>query len=229
MPSWIKEKYNSKALFGKHEDKESIPSEVCLLGALEPSFKEQVCLSKYESKNVVGSNYWFIDSGCTSHMTFDRAAFINYTPISNSTVDLGADSRANIVGQGDVVLRIIVRGKSVRCTIKNVRHVPTLRYQLLSVLTMGKLGVRSSFDGGGYVMRHIASGQALACGRVTNNLYALNVDNDCKPPDKALIANLSLWHQRLAHVNITGIKNMANRGVVKGVVLNSDNTEHKCD
>ena len=210
------------------EDNES---EVCLLGRtmVSSQSKEQVCLAKYESSDFAGSYHWFIESGCTSHLTFDRRAFTNYTSIPKSSVDLGADSRAEIVGQGDVVLRILVRGKSVKCTIKNVKHVPTLRYQLLSVYTMGKLGVMTTFDDKGCVLRNKATSKAMAFGTVVNGLYAFNVDTTKKTPGIALVANLSLWHHRLAHVNVSGIKSMASRGVVKGVVLKSDNTEHICD
>ena len=141
-------------------------------------------------------------------MTYDRDAFTNYKSIPNTIVDLGADSRAKIVGQGNVVLRVVVKGKSIKCTIKNGKHAPTLRYQLLSVITMGRLAVRTSFDDEGAVLKNKASGKVMAFGRVVNNLYALNIDKELKHPNKALFANLDLWHQRLAHVNVAGIKKM---------------------
>lgn len=59
---------------------------------------------------------------------------------------LSADSGAEIFGQGDLVMKVRVIGKVSKSTIKNVNHVPTLRYQLLYVITMVKVGVKTSCD-----------------------------------------------------------------------------------
>ena len=43
------------------------------------------------------STYWIIDSGCISHVTFDRSAFNSYTAVSVvSNFDLGTNSSAPI-------------------------------------------------------------------------------------------------------------------------------------
>ena len=163
-------------------------------------------------------------------MTYERSAFTSYKSTPTATVNIGPDSRANIVCEGDdIVLRIIVRGKSVKFTIRNVNHVPTLRYQLLSVLTMGILRVLTSFDDNGAVLRNKTTNQALALGSVVNNLYASNVDRSHTRPEKALVVNLSLWLQRLAHINATDIKKMADNNVVKGAVLKSKQNEINCE
>ena len=226
-----KKNNQNKALVGTHQNIESDTNNVCLLNMhTEPIYREEhVCLAKYEENLPEGSREWFIDSACTAHMTYDRDAFTTYELTQGATVDLGADSRADIVGQGDVELRILVNGKSVRCTIRNVKHVPTLRYQLLSVIRMGRIGVRTIFDDQGAVLRKKTSNQVIALGSIVNNLYALNIDNAHLLREKAFVSNLSLWHQRLAHVNAAGIKKMVENGVVKGIVLNSRQTEIKCN
>lgn len=63
-----------------------------------------------------------------------------------NSVDLGAGSRAEIDGENDVVMQVRVNSKVSKCTIKNVKHAPTLRYQFLFVITVANLGVRKSFD-----------------------------------------------------------------------------------
>ena len=44
------------------------------------------------------STHWIIDSGCTSHVTFDRSAFTSYTAVVSvvSNLDLGANSSAPV-------------------------------------------------------------------------------------------------------------------------------------
>eukprot|EP00171_Calliarthron_tuberculosum_P010389 IDg10389t1 len=62
---------------------------------------------------TVGSRHWFIDSGYTSDLNCDRNAFTSYSEAPNSTVDLGADSRAQIIGKSDVVLHTLVNENKV--------------------------------------------------------------------------------------------------------------------
>ena len=71
----------NKALVRNEEESKNDTSEFCLLGNSDKLSKhlEQVCLAKYDSNIPVGQKHWFIDSGCTAHMTFDRDAFKTYT------------------------------------------------------------------------------------------------------------------------------------------------------
>ena len=89
------------------------------------------------------SKHWIIDSSYTSHVTDDRSAFTSYTATSVvSKLDLGANSSAPIVGRGDVKLDSCMPDGSIKsCLVKNALHVHDLRYQLLSVSAMSKLGV----------------------------------------------------------------------------------------
>lgn len=88
-----------------------------------------------------------IDSGCTSHVTYNQTAFISYHPFSSSRiVDLGADSKTEIVGSGSVSFLLKRNGSSVAGLIENVFHVPALRYQLLSVSAIAKRGICTIFN-----------------------------------------------------------------------------------
>ena len=135
-PGWGKKK-KSKALVVKEEDSDS--DEICLFGkemkdcrrALDHS--SSVCLAAHDSAADSSLKHWFIDYGCTAHMTYDRSAFISYSPVTHSSVDLGASSSATVIGEGVVKIKTSVEGKVKSCTIRNVKHVPTLRYQLLGL------------------------------------------------------------------------------------------------
>ena len=200
----------NKALNARENDDDTI--EIALFGLqLEKSLGAQ------NGPFVQSSKHWYIDSGCTSHMTHDRSLFITYLEVSSSPVDLGAGSWAEIKGVGDIIVALQVHGKTRQCRIKNVKHVPELRYQLLSVRSMAKLGIRTIFDLDKVYLREKGNGKLLATGSSTNNLYALDIAKDSTPEDKALMANMELWHQRLAHINNETIKNISAHGVVKGI------------
>lgn len=178
--------------------------------------------------------HWIIDSGCTAHVTYDRAAFTSYHPFdSPGTLDLGADSYTDIVGSGDVKISLHSNGCPTECLIHNVLYVPTLRYQLLSVSAMAKRGIRTQFDEHDAKLLQRSTSTVLATATQRDGLYTLDVADKSNPslpssPEISLMTSLSIWHQRLAHVHPTGIKSMAERGIVKGINIGEDDISDKC-
>jgi len=81
-----------------------------------------VCLmAKYEnSSENENSGKWFVDSGCSNHMTFDKSLFSSYTSSHPSVVELGNNKTLQVVGRGTVQINIIVNGKCVKCILNNV-------------------------------------------------------------------------------------------------------------
>nr|GEU47168.1 integrase, catalytic region, zinc finger, CCHC-type, peptidase aspartic, catalytic [Tanacetum cinerariifolium] len=68
---------------------------------------------------------WFLDSGCSRHMTGDRARLINFVEKFIGTVRFGNDEYAAIVGYGDYKL-----GDTI---ISRVYYVEGLKHNLFSV------------------------------------------------------------------------------------------------
>ena len=227
-------KKDTKALVAQTPNTTQLPTEndfVCLLGT--PPSRNIALQSNVHSTS--SSRYWIIDSGCTSHVTHDRSIFTSYTPSSTmSKLDLGANSSATIIGRGDVRLDLCMPDGSTKpCLVKNVLHVPDLRYQLLSVSAMSKLGVNVQFDASSARLVRTSDSSTVGTGTFRNGLYTL----DCTvPPSKttpnqppvALVTSMQTWHERLAHVNVAGIKSMVARGVVKGVDIAPSTTEDNC-
>ena len=219
---------NGKALIAQQPNETDVTCEndfVCLLSKQPP---HSIALQSF-IHSTSSTGYWIIDSGCTSHVTHDRSAFVSYTPSSDiSNLDLGANSSASIVGRGNIRIDLSQQdGSSKPCLLKNVLHVPNLRYQLLSVSSMSKLGVNVHFDGSSAQIVRKSDSSVVGTGTFRNGLYTL----DCKPlkstipitsSQVALNSSLQLWHERLAHVNVSGIKSMVTRGVVKGIEVVPD-------
>eukprot|EP00171_Calliarthron_tuberculosum_P007797 IDg7797t1 len=89
---------------------------------------------------------WILDSGCTSHMTFDRSSFTSYSSILPISVDFDAESKAQIIGTGCVDILVSINGKSRKVKFENVKHVPELRFQLISISAIAQRGMRTEFD-----------------------------------------------------------------------------------
>ena len=69
---------------------------------------------------------WYLDSGCSHHMTGERAMFSSISPKDGGYVTFGDNAKGKIVGEGKV-------GKSPNTTIENVLLVDGLKHNLLSI------------------------------------------------------------------------------------------------
>jgi hypothetical protein len=88
----------------------------------------------------VSPGTWYIDSGATDHMCYDRAQFTYLKRFAEPRgVTLGDDSRIEAFGSGDIPL-------STNRTLKNVLYVPDLGMNLLSVSTVTRLGFEVTFE-----------------------------------------------------------------------------------
>ena len=179
---------------------------------------DYVCLmSKINNGPKGTSSAWYIDSGATSHMTFNKSLFKSLTSVQPFDVGMGDNSAVKAVGHGTVHVDIIVNGKTKKCLLQNVAYVPDLRYNLISVSTLERMGMTIEF---GNSVCNIRKGhKTVAQGSRKNSLYCLNIANAAPsgPTEVALVTDLGLWHARLAHVHMDGIRNMVRNKVVSGI------------
>ena len=116
-------------------------------------------------------------------MTFNKSLFLSYTAGHPSSVELGNSDIAKVSGIGNIEIAIFVHGKRVKCILQNVLHVPELGYQLLSVPTLDKSGLTTSFHS---KRCWITNGsKLLATATMSRNLYELDVSS---PSETALVA-----------------------------------------
>ena len=73
---------------------------------------------------------WFLDSGCSNHMTGNIALFSALDKNMKSEVTLGTDSKVSVMGKGEVK---IFTKQGERKTIADVYYVPGMRCNLLSI------------------------------------------------------------------------------------------------
>ena len=194
-----------------------------------------VCLMARVSNDKVNrasSATWVIDSGATSHICFDRHIFSDLEIVEPFEIKIGDSSGVKATGRGSVELLLSVSGKSVRCKLENVVYAPTMAFNMLSVGAMARGGKRSVFlEKSCYIEK---DGRVIAEGCMSDGLYCLKTHTSSTkstgtdPPAVALAADVNLWHQRLAHVHVDGIRDMVKRGVVQGVVLDKKAQLRRC-
>uniref|UniRef100_A0A2N9H416 CCHC-type domain-containing protein n=1 Tax=Fagus sylvatica TaxID=28930 RepID=A0A2N9H416_FAGSY len=84
-------------------DDESATEDLCLM-----AHGDEVCLISKSTKKK-----WFLDSGCSRHMTGDKNKFTSLTLKDGGNVKFGDNSKGKIIG-------IVERGVSTRSKLKNI-------------------------------------------------------------------------------------------------------------
>ena len=88
---------------------------------------------------------WILDSAASFHICINRDWFITYDSINGGSVKMGDDSPYRIVGIGSV--QIETHNGIIR-TSTDVRHIPDMRKNLISLSTLDGKGYKySSGDG----------------------------------------------------------------------------------
>ena len=147
---------------------------------------------------------WVVDSGATTHITWDKGVFVTYAAMDDMPrVRLGDGRHMKAEGRGSVRLRVRDNKDAERVIrLSSVLFVPDLSCNLFSVRDITDKGNRMLFDD---VTCSIISKDksVIASGHKRGNLYVLDGTAD-RRPDEALVAaqpTSDRWHQRLAHVN----------------------------
>ncbi|GJW81237.1 retrovirus-related pol polyprotein from transposon TNT 1-94 [Tanacetum coccineum] len=153
---------------------------------------------------VVQIVLWYLDSGCSKHMTGDRSQLTNFISKFLGTVKFGNDQDLGIiyflwdnsVGQFcDSNLEVAFRQHT--CFIRNLEGVD------------------------------------LLTGSRGDNLYTLSLGNMMASSPICLLSKASktkswLWHRRLSHLNFGSINHLARHGLVRGLPKLKFEKDHLC-
>ena len=185
--------------------------------------------AKQQRHTQASQKEWVIDSGATAHMCNDKDVFGDLHEVDPFNVAMGHKSKSQTCGRGSVHVILYVGEKRAHSTLSEVLYVPNLNFDLVSVTVMDKLGYRIVFENGMYQV--FKNGCVVAGGERRKNLYYLRTTTQ-SPDDTdhtALVTDISLWHQRLGHVHVDGIRNMARHGVVRGLGPKLSGNVNTCD
>ena len=187
-------------------------------------------MAKYGASGALkNSEDWYIDSGCSNHMTFNKSLFSSYTPGSSSEVDFGNHNSAKIAGSGDITIKVKYKGRLSQVKISNVLHVPDLGYQLLSVQTWDLAGYNILFVNKSCLIKNKA--KILATGTLVKGLYRLEIEKISCSNHKALVSrSLESWHERLAHISPYTVNQMKDIGLIEAPsIMKQDLDKFLCE
>ena len=104
------------------------------------SLEEQKC--EHVAKNNVE---WVVDSAASYHVIPTKRLFTTYKASDFGVVKMGNSSYSKIVGIGDVCIKTNV---GCMLILKDVRHVPDLRMNVLSTLALDRVGYSNHLGNG---------------------------------------------------------------------------------
>ncbi|GJU89553.1 retrovirus-related pol polyprotein from transposon TNT 1-94 [Tanacetum coccineum] len=173
---------------------------------------------------VVQIVLWYLDSGCSRHMTGDRARLINFVEKFIGTVRFGNDEYAAIIGYGDYKL-----GDTI---ISRVYYVEGLKHNLFSVGQFCDGGLEVAFRQHSCHIRNYDMVDLLKGSRTTN-LYSISLNDMMSASPVCLLTKASstkswLWHRRLNHLNFGTLNELARKNLVRGLPMLKYNKDHLC-
>nr|GEZ74561.1 integrase, catalytic region, zinc finger, CCHC-type, peptidase aspartic, catalytic [Tanacetum cinerariifolium] len=155
--------------------------------------KVPVSNPKINKSLVVQIVLWYLDSGCSKHMTGDRSQLINFVQKFLGTVKFRNDHVEKIMGYGDY--------KIGNVTISRVYFVEGLGHNIFLVVQFCGLDLEVAFRQHTCFIRNLDSVDLLTCSR-GNNLFTLSLQDMIASSPICLLSKTSktkswLWHRRL--------------------------------
>ncbi|KAG8485555.1 hypothetical protein CXB51_018931 [Gossypium anomalum] len=163
------------------------------------------------------SEEWILDSGCTFHMSPNRDWFTTYETVSEGVVLMGNNASCKIVGVGTIKVKMF---DGVVRTLSDVRYVPELKRNLISLSTLDSKGYRYTAKSG---VLKISKGSLVVMKgqRKTAKLYVLQgstITGDAAVASSSLSDDdiTKFWHMRLGHMSENGMVELSKRGLLDG-------------
>ncbi|KAF7113203.1 hypothetical protein RHSIM_RhsimUnG0150200 [Rhododendron simsii] len=153
---------------------------------------------------------WVIDSGASFHVTSQRNFFASYTHGDFGHVRMGNEGVSKIVAMGDVCLET---NTSCKLLLKDVRHVPDIRLNLISAGKLDDEGYKNQFGDGKWKLSK--GSLVVARGKKSSTLYLMQAKLS-KGEVNAIgdEASTELWHKRLGHMSEKGMQILGRKALL---------------
>ncbi|KAJ9542881.1 hypothetical protein OSB04_029387 [Centaurea solstitialis] len=170
---------------------------------------------KHANSKLSASHKWYLDSGCSKHMTGRKELLSNYREEYGGSVKFGNNELSPVVGHGDIVCKDI--------TINNVAHVEGLNHNLFSIGKFCDKDLEVNFNKRRCAVR-TEWGRELLVGTRKTNLYTIKLRHMLAKKSQCLITQKSshqflLWHRRLSHLNYRYLDRLVKERLVSGIPM----------
>ncbi|KAJ9539161.1 hypothetical protein OSB04_031894 [Centaurea solstitialis] len=175
-----------------------------------------------KSSVIYKKGIWYLDSGCSKHMTGNKHVLVDYKEEAGPSVKFGGEGRDITKGYGT-----LTNGKT---TFRMVFYVEGLTHNLLSISQLCDKDHKVSFSKKSCKVKNRHK-KIILRGQRSHDVYVINMDMStehvCFMSRDSSEINW-LWHKRLSHLNFKTINQLSVSNLVKGLPENSFAKEYLC-
>src|ERR1043166_125628 len=161
----------------------------------------------------LGKSVWYMDSGCSKHMTGTKSLLDSYVETDGPTVVFGDDSTGKTEGYGSLTNGLVKFSK--------VAYVNGLKHNLISISQLCDADYKVILDKHQGTVVNINKEVVLVAPRKRDvylvDFTPIKTDSETCFFAKAAAEVNWLWHKRMSHVNFKTINSLSKRSLVRGL------------
>ena len=172
-------------------------------------YLSHACLFVHTSLKVFDSCLWYLDSGCSRHMTGDKTLLKSFKEKVGDYVTFGDGSYAQVLGKRTIK-------KPGLPLLKDVLYIKGLKANLLSITQICDEDFIVQFTKKGCIIIDEEGIHVLEGNRTTDNCYRVvpTAPISCR---SACVDMLELWHHRFGHANFKQVAKVSKLEAVEGL------------
>ncbi len=168
---------------------------------------------------------WYLDSGCSNHMSGNETLFSFIDKSSKSEIKMGNNGTLLVVGKGSIM---VCTKQGEKKEIKNVYFSPGMKHNLMSIGQIIQNGYKVLMENDTCVIHERdGSKNLLAVVQMTKNrMFPLRIETyfssqvGVAPPTKSALRSViedpsRLWHLRYCHLGYVGLNLLSNKRMVE--------------
>ena len=166
---------------------------------------------------------WYLDNGCSKHMTGDKSKFLSISIKQEGHVTYGDNNKGRILGRGSI-------GDKDILVIHDVLYVEGLKHKLLSISQLCEKGYQVVFKSNTCEICLPNTKEVMLVGKRVNNLYLLDISSPCSIGCLLSKQDESwLWHRRIFHIHMNHLNKLISRDLVIGLPKLKFERDHICE
>ncbi|XP_062009055.1 uncharacterized protein LOC133725706 [Rosa rugosa] len=199
---------------------------VCASQTHQRSHIEATCLVALTALADKRRDFWYVDSGCSRHMTGDKTWFTSFEDENTTgSVTFGDGRKANILARGTVNTPGIPN-------LKNVLFVEGLTANLISVSHLADDYEDVWFNKQRCLVLNQKGENIMGGKRSVDNCYHIQANESSSLQSclsvKSTEETFEIWHRKMGHVNYQDLLKLSSKQCVRGLPNLKGKTDKMC-
>ncbi|GAU36409.1 hypothetical protein TSUD_38770 [Trifolium subterraneum] len=164
------------------------------------------------------TDYWFLDTGCSNHMTSHKEWLIDINPSKKSKIRFADDRTLQVEGMGKMV---ITRDDGKNVIMEDVLYVPGIKSNLLSIGQLIQKGFEVKMKNNSLSLFDTNHKLILKTPLTKNRTFQINMSTAklmCLSAVETEDINW-IWHARFGHLNSKSLRELGTNHMVNGLPI----------